>query len=39
VQSRRDLVFRYRTFEYLPRTAANVALTDIEAQHPNATGP
>jgi hypothetical protein len=25
--------------EYLPRTAANLALTDIHAQHPNATGP
>jgi hypothetical protein len=30
---------RYLTFEYLPRTAANLALTDIHAQHPNATGP
>ena len=27
---------RYLTYEYLPRTAANVALTDIRAQHPNA---
>jgi hypothetical protein len=34
----RDLT-RYLTFEYLPRTAANLALTDIHAQHPNATGP
>lgn len=34
-----DLVVRYGTFEYLPRTAANVALTDIRAQHPGATGP
>jgi hypothetical protein len=33
------IVFRYLTFEYLPRTAANLALTDIQAQHPNATGP
>jgi hypothetical protein len=36
---RLHLVTRYLTFEYLPRTAANLALTDIEAQHPNATGP
>jgi hypothetical protein len=32
-------VIRYLTLEYLPRTAANLALTDIHAQHPNATGP
>jgi hypothetical protein len=32
-------VQRYVTFEYLPRTAANLALTDIRAQHPNAIGP
>lgn len=32
-------VMRYSVFEYLPRTAANLALTDIHAQHPNATGP
>jgi hypothetical protein len=32
-------VERYLTFEYLPRTAANLALTDIQAQHPDATGP
>jgi hypothetical protein len=32
-------VVRFSTFEYLPRTAANLALTDIRAQHPNATGP
>jgi hypothetical protein len=32
-------VERILTFEYLPRTAANLALTDIRAQHPNATGP
>jgi hypothetical protein len=25
--------------EYLPRTVANLALTDIRAQHPDATGP
>lgn len=34
----RDIT-RYLTFEYLPRTAADLALTDIRAQHPNATGP
>jgi hypothetical protein len=27
---------RYLTVEYLPRTAANVALTDIQKQHPDA---
>jgi hypothetical protein len=32
-------VTRYLAFEYLPRTAANLALTNIHAQHPNATGP
>lgn len=32
-------VMRYSIFEYLPRTTANLALTDIHAQHPNATGP
>jgi hypothetical protein len=32
-------VMRFSIFEYLPRTAANLALTDIHAQHPNATGP
>jgi hypothetical protein len=32
-------VTRYLTFEYLPRTATNLALTSIQAQHPNATGP
>jgi hypothetical protein len=32
-------VTRYLTFEYLPRTAANLSLTDIHAQHPDATGP
>lgn len=30
---------RYLTFEYLPRTAGNLALTDIRAQHPDAIGP
>lgn len=34
-----DVVVRYLTFEYLPRTDANVALTDIRAQHPDAKGP
>lgn len=34
-----DMVIDYLAFEYLPRTAANVALTDIRAQHPDATGP
>ena len=33
------VVMRILAFEYLPRTAANLALTDIRAQHPNATGP
>ena len=33
------VVVRYLTFEHLPRTAANLALTDIVAQHPNAGGP
>ena len=32
-------VARYLKVEYLPRTAANLALTDIRAQHPDATGP
>ena len=32
-------IARYLTFEYLPRTAANLAFTDIVAQHPNAGGP
>ena len=31
------VVVRYLTFEYLRRTDANLALTDIRAQHPNAT--
>ncbi|HET9286217.1 MAG TPA: hypothetical protein VFO26_01550 [Gaiella sp.] len=34
-----QIVIRYLTYEYLPRTAANLALTDIRAQHPNAVGP
>jgi len=29
-------VTRYLTVEYLPRTAANIALADIQAQHPGA---
>jgi hypothetical protein len=33
------IVDRFVIFEYLPRTPANLALTDIRAQHPNATGP
>jgi hypothetical protein len=33
------IVARYFSFEYLPRTAANAALADIVAQHPNAGGP
>ncbi len=33
------VIERYLTFEYLPRTAANLALTDIKAQHPDATRP
>lgn len=33
------VVMRTLTFEYLPRTDANLALTDIRAQHPDATGP
>jgi hypothetical protein len=31
-----DTVLQMRTFEYLPRTRANLALTDIRAQHPDA---
>ena len=34
-----NIVVRYMIFEYLPRTAANVALTDIRAQHPDAKEP
>jgi hypothetical protein len=29
-------VVRFLTFEYLPRTPANLELTDIRAQHPDA---
>ena len=36
---RLHMVERILTFEYLPRTPANLALTDIHAQHPDATGP
>lgn len=32
------LVMRTLLFEYLPRTPTTLALTDIEAQHPDATG-
>lgn len=32
-------VTRFLVFEYLPRTAANRALTSIRAQHPHASGP
>jgi hypothetical protein len=31
-----DIVWRFLVIEYLPRTPANVALTDIRAQHPDA---
>ena len=34
-----DTVQRFSTFEYLPRTPANLALTDLRAQHPEAKGP
>lgn len=34
-----QVVVRFPVYEYLPRTGANVALTSIRAQHPNATGP
>ena len=30
------IIQRYLTYEYLPRTYANLALTDIRTQHPNA---
>jgi hypothetical protein len=33
------LVDRFVSFEFLPRTAANLALTNIRAQHPHAIGP
>jgi hypothetical protein len=32
-------VWRYLAYEYLPRTDANLALTDIRARHPDASGP
>jgi hypothetical protein len=35
--ARIDVVDRYLKFEYLPRSEANLALTDIRAQHPDAT--
>ena len=31
-----DIIGRYLTFEYLPRTEANLALTNIRVQHPAA---
>jgi hypothetical protein len=31
-----DVVWRYHAIEYLPRTEANLALTDIRAQHTGA---
>ena len=34
-----DIVLRFLVFEHLPPTGANLALTNIHAQHPNATGP
>jgi hypothetical protein len=33
------VVVHFVAYEYLPRTAENLALTDIRAQHPNATTP
>jgi hypothetical protein len=36
---RLHVVVRFLSYEYLPRTPANVALTDIRAQHPSATRP
>jgi hypothetical protein len=33
------LRIRYLEVEYQKRTAENLALTDIRAQHPDATGP
>ena len=36
---RLHVVVRFLAFDYLPRTPANLGLTDIRAQHPNATGP
>lgn len=37
VRAQIDVVDRYLAFEYLPRTEENLALTDIRAQHPDAT--
>ena len=34
---RHGIIDRYLTFEYLPRTAANVALANIQTQHPDST--
>lgn len=43
LDEKRVLIFnsveRWLTIEYLPRTPENLALTDIRAQHPDATGP
>jgi hypothetical protein len=36
---RLHVVVRFLAYEYLHRTPANLALTDIRAQHPNAKGP
>jgi hypothetical protein len=36
---RLHVAVRFLAYEYLPRTPANLALTDIRAQHPGATGP
>ena len=30
-----DIVLHFKTYEVLPRSAANLALTDIRAQHPD----
>ena len=39
VALRFGFVRRYLEVQYLPRTPANLALADIRAQHPDATGP
>jgi hypothetical protein len=36
---RLDVVMRTWMYEYVPRTAANLAFADIHAQHPHATRP
>jgi hypothetical protein len=36
VEIRSGNITRFSTYEYLPRTAANLALTNIRAQHPHA---